>query len=137
MSRNRYKLVSGFWSRWEGDKATGTRAKYSTAEGSNIVENVTAGELAVMGKHLELIAGKSAVGVPAIEDEAPKVNEGDEPTTWAEVLSANMRDVVASVNVIEDLDDLNALRKEEKKGLNRKGVFTAIEERKEALKAEE
>lgn len=165
MTTNRYKLVSGMWFRWEGDKATGGRKKYTTVDGSNLVENVTAAEVAAMGTRLELVAGKAAVEVPPIVQAAPPlkvvvtapdpdadgeivdietgevatkaVDEDERLAAWTEVVSGNLRDTVASIKVIEDLDDLEEIRKAEKKGMNRKGVFTAIKDQKAIIQGEE
>lgn len=158
---NTYQLVSGFWGRWEGDKATGAIVTY---EPNAHIHNITAAEVASLGNRLKLVSGYPdeavAPSVPVfatpakvepdedeidaeVEDEEVEDDEEDaedesaEPdtsTNWSELVNGTLAEVSSLIDSIDTEAELKALSKAEKKGADRAGVHKAIAKRLKAVR---
>lgn len=156
-----YKLNEGHYSRWEGDKATGKRAKYRAGvEGSDTVE-LNSEQAKLLAKRITMVPNDQRRPVstaPVIDlgvqqrgqftpqggkegtpldpahrtDVSPATDTGEGEDEGVADLSA--ADAIEVINSLSDPDAVKAAAKEEKAGKGRVTVLEAADARLKELK---
>lgn len=116
VERSTYKLLTGSHGRMEN----GSNVIYRKGDSIDLTER----EARALGSRVRKVDNSGAEG-------------GEVATDWSSVASQNVGEVIAIINALDSLEDVEAIRAVESSAQRRKSILTAAETKLRKLRAEE